>query len=52
MLNITEGIKLFNNSDFFAAHDFFEGLWMEAKKDKLFYQGLIQVSVGCFSLNL
>ena len=51
MLNITEGIELFNDSDFFAAHDFFEDLWMEAKKnDKLFYQGLVQVSVGCFHL--
>ncbi len=51
MLDITEGIKLFNNSDFFAAHDFFEDLWMEANyDDKKFYQGLVQISVGCFHL--
>jgi len=51
MFDITEGIKLFNDSDFFAAHDFFEDIWMEANKtDKLFYQGLVQVSVGCFHL--
>jgi predicted metal-dependent hydrolase len=51
MLDITEGVKLFNDSDFFAAHDFFEDLWMEAnKEDEKFYQGLVQISVGCFHL--
>jgi len=46
---INNGITLFNNADFFAAHDFFEDLWMEAKnEDKLFFQGLVQVSVGCY----
>ncbi|MEE9430558.1 MAG: DUF309 domain-containing protein [Melioribacteraceae bacterium] len=51
MLDITEGVRLFNDSDFFAAHDFFEDLWMEANYDeKKFYQGLVQISVGCFHL--
>ncbi len=51
MHNIKEGIKLFNNSEFFEAHDFFEDIWIETdNEDRLFYQGLIQVSVGCFHL--
>ena len=49
MVDISEGIRLFNNLDFFEAHVFFENLWINAeRKDKLFLQGLIQISVGCF----
>lgn len=49
MFDINDGISLFNNADFFAAHDFFENLWMEAKKeDKLFFQGMVQISVGFY----
>ncbi|MFH1196086.1 MAG: DUF309 domain-containing protein [bacterium] len=49
MIDISEGITLFNNLEFFEAHDFFEKLWISAdRKDKLFLQGLIQISVGCF----
>lgn len=48
---IDEGIKLFNEQDFFAAHDFFENLWMNAEsKDKLFFQGMVQISVGGYHL--
>jgi predicted metal-dependent hydrolase len=51
ILDIKEGVRLFNDSDFFAAHNFFEDLWMEANKDdKFFYQGLVQISVGCFHM--
>ena len=51
MKNIIEGVYLFNNAEFFAAHDFFEDLWMESENNnKLFFQGLTQVSVGCFHL--
>lgn len=46
---LCEGINLFNNQDYFSAHDFFENMWNEASEDKkLFYQGLVQISVGCF----
>ena len=49
MFYINDGIASFNNADFFAAHDFFENLWMEAKKeDKLFFQGMVQISVGYY----
>jgi uncharacterized protein len=48
---IIEGIELFNKEDFFAAHDFFEECWLECEsKEKLFYQGLVQVAVGCYHL--
>ena len=49
--DIIAGIELFNNADFFSAHDFFEELWFESKRDdKLFFQGLVQISVGCYHL--
>lgn len=51
MTDISEGIKLFNNADFFAAHDYFEDLWIKSNRDdKLFYQGMVQISVGSFHL--
>lgn len=51
MIDISEGINLFNESDFFSAHDFFEDIWMDADRDeKEFFQGLVQVSVGCYHL--
>ena len=51
MIDISEGIKLFNDSDFFSAHDFFEDIWMEVnKEEKDFFQGLVQISVGCYHL--
>jgi predicted metal-dependent hydrolase len=41
------GIVLFNDGDFFEAHEVWESLWMEtAGDDKRFYQGLIQAAVS------
>jgi predicted metal-dependent hydrolase len=41
------GIVLFNQGDFFEAHEVWEDLWMDtAGPDKQFYQGLIQAAVG------
>lgn len=51
MIDISKGIELFNNADFFAAHDFFEELWIESEqKDRLFFQGMVQIAVGCYHL--
>ncbi len=48
---IEEGVNLFNDLDFFAAHDFFEAMWIEAdSKDRLFFQGMVQISVGGYHL--
>ena len=51
MIDIADGIALFNDCDFFSAHDFFEDIWIEANRDeKEFFQGLVQISVGCYHL--
>ncbi len=46
---ILKGIKIFNDGDYFAAHDFFEVLWHFAEsKNRNLFQGLTQLSVSCF----
>jgi predicted metal-dependent hydrolase len=41
------GIVLFNQGDYFEAHEVWEELWMDSTgPDKRFYQGLIQAAVG------
>lgn len=43
------GIAEFNRELFFECHDTLEELWMETGgRDRLFLQGLIQVSVGLY----
>ncbi|MDR9405068.1 MAG: DUF309 domain-containing protein [Halothece sp. Uz-M2-17] len=47
-----QGIAEFNQQQFYACHDTFEELWMEAEIfDRDFYQGLLQVAVGCYHLS-
>ena len=44
-----EGIRHFNEEDFFEAHDVWEELWTEIiGDDKKYYQGLIQAAVALF----
>ena len=51
MKDIIAGIELFNKADFFAAHDFFEDCWFNCEREeKFFFQGMVQVSVGCYHL--
>jgi hypothetical protein len=51
LIDISEGIRLFNEADFFSSHDFFEACWMECDRaDRLFFQGMVQISVGCYHL--
>ena len=51
LIDISEGIQLFNNGDYFEAHDYFEDIWVKVHDEsRLFYQGLIQVAVGCYHL--
>lgn len=41
-----EGIRLFNEQDWFEAHEVWEDIWREASGErKRFYQGLIQCAV-------
>ena len=51
MRDISKGISLFNDSDFFSAHDFFEDCWVECdREERLFFQGMVQISVGSYHL--
>ncbi len=44
-----EGIRLFNEEDFFECHEVFEELWSESLgDDKKFLQGMIQAAVALF----
>ena len=46
-----EGINAFNNRQFYAAHEYWEELWLEHKlNDSDFVQGLIQLAVSYFHL--
>src|SRR5215471_13412622 len=42
-----EGLKLFNDEDFFESHEVLEELWTETQDERRkFYQGLIQAAVA------
>jgi len=46
-----KGVDYFNAGYFFEAHDTFEELWMDDRDaSKRFYQGLVQLSTGCYHL--
>lgn len=46
-----QGVAQFNRGDFYACHDTIEALWHEAgEPEKDFYQGVLQVAVGCYHL--
>ncbi len=47
-----QGVKEFNQQQFYACHDTLEAIWIEApESDKKFYQGVLQVAVGCYHLS-
>ena len=47
-----QGITEFNQQEFYACHDTLEAIWVEAPEaDKRFYQGILQVAVGCYHLS-
>lgn len=46
-----QGVAEFNQQEFYACHDTLEALWMEAPEpQKRFYQGVLQIAVGCYHL--
>jgi uncharacterized protein len=46
------GIAEFNQQQFYACHDTLEAIWVDAPEvDKRFYQGILQVAVGCYHLS-
>lgn len=42
-----EGVALFNNGEFWRAHEAWEGVWLRrSEESRLFYQGIIQAAAG------
>ena len=49
--HFSKGLIAFNNKNFYDAHEHWEDMWSNYYfKDRLFIQGLIQVSVGYFHI--
>jgi uncharacterized protein len=47
-----QGVDEFNRQEYYACHDTLEALWMDAAiPDKNFYQGVLQIAVGCYHLH-
>lgn len=47
-----QGVEEFNQQQFYACHDTFEALWIEAPEpDRAFYQGILQIAVACYHLS-
>ena len=47
-----QAIAEFNQQQFYACHDTLEAIWVAAPEtDKRFYQGILQVAVGCYHLS-
>jgi predicted metal-dependent hydrolase len=48
---LVQGIREFNDEAFFEAHDTLEDVWMDVRGEtRLFFQGLIQLSIGYYHL--
>lgn len=46
-----QGVEQFNHQEFYSCHDILEALWMDAvEPDRQFYQGILQIAVGCYHL--
>lgn len=44
---LADGLRLYDAGEFFAAHEAWEGVWLQAQEpEKLFLQGLIQVTAA------
>lgn len=47
-----KGIEEFNQQQFYACHDTLEEIWMDSvEPNKTFYQGILQIAVGCYHLS-
>lgn len=47
-----QGVDEFNRRDYYACHDTLEALWMDSgDPDRKFYQGVLQIAVGCYHLH-
>lgn len=49
---LKKGVAEFNQQQFYPCHDTLEAIWMEAPSpEKTFYQGILQIAVGCYHLS-
>ncbi|NCO75119.1 MAG: DUF309 domain-containing protein [Cyanobacteria bacterium] len=49
---LMRGIEEFNQQKFYACHDTLEEIWLDSvEPDKTFYQGILQIAVGCYHLS-
>ncbi len=47
-----KGVNLFNNKDWYAAHDFFEYIWHNTSgKERITIQAILQIAVAEFHLS-
>jgi len=53
LIRFGEGIKKFNEGEFFDCHDILEDIWFGIRgSSRNFYQGLIQVAVGFYHITV
>jgi uncharacterized protein len=46
-----EGVREFQQGEFYECHDTLEALWIEAQEpNKTFFQGILQIAVACYHL--
>lgn len=49
---LQKAIEEFNQQQFYDCHDTLEAMWMDSSEpDKTFYQGILQIAVGCYHLS-
>jgi hypothetical protein len=50
-LQFWQAVQEFQQGEFYGCHDTLEALWIEAQEpDKTFFQGILQLAVGCYHL--
>ena len=51
-MTLEKAILEFNQQEYYACHDTLEEIWMDSvEPDKTFYQGVLQIAVGCYHLS-
>ena len=51
-MTLEKAILEFNQQEYYACHDTLEEIWMDSvEPDKTFYQGILQIAVGCYHLS-
>ncbi len=49
--SVTQGLRAFNQGEYFSAHEYFEDAWRETPdSSREFYRSLLQISAGFYRL--